>query len=69
MTTNMGMTDRVIRAAIAAALIGLSLNGDIVGTGSTVAYGVAFVLLMTSIVSICPLYSFLGISTCPVKKT
>jgi Protein of unknown function (DUF2892) len=68
MTTNVGMTDRVIRAAIAIALIGLSLNGDIAGTGKTVAYAAAFVLLMTSIVSICPIYSLLGISTCPVKK-
>jgi Protein of unknown function (DUF2892) len=68
MTTNMGMTDRVIRAAIAVALIGLTLNGDITGTGGIVAYTVSFVLLMTSIVSICPLYSLLGISTCPTKK-
>jgi Protein of unknown function (DUF2892) len=68
MTTNVGMTDRVIRAAIAIALIGLAWHGDIVGTGSIVAYAVSFVLLMTSIVSICPIYSLLGISTCPVKK-
>ena len=68
MTTNMGMTDRVIRSAIAVALIGLTLNGDITGTGSIVAYTVSFVLLLTSIVSICPLYSLLGISTCPTKK-
>ena len=68
MTTNMGMTDRVIRSAIAVALIGLTLNGDITGTGGIVAYTVSFVLLMTSIVSICPLYSLLGISTCPAKK-
>ena len=68
MTTNVGITDRVIRAAIAIALIGLAWNGDIAGTGGIVAYTAAFVLLLTSIVSICPIYSLLGISTCPVKK-
>jgi hypothetical protein len=68
MKKNMGMIDRVTRAAIAVVLIGFTLNGDITGTGSIVAYTAAFVLLMTSIVSICPLYSLLGISTCPAKK-
>jgi Protein of unknown function (DUF2892) len=68
MKTNMGMTDRVIRAAIAVALIGLTLNGDITGTGGIVAYTAAFILLLTSIVSICPIYSLLGISTCPTKS-
>ena len=68
MKSNMGFTDRSIRTFIAIALIALAWMGYITGTWSIVAYIVATIFLLTSFVSFCPLYTLLGVTTCPVKK-
>jgi fatty acid desaturase len=68
MKQNMGNTDRLIRTFVAIALIALAWMGYITGIWATVAYIGAAVFLLTSLVSFCPLYTLLGISTCPVKK-
>lgn len=68
MKPNMGFTDRSIRTFIAIALIALAWMGYITGTWSIVAYILGTVFLLTSFVSFCPLYTLLGVSTCPVKK-
>lgn len=68
MQRNMGKADRVIRGfvlapagAIVAALTGL-------GTGlGIVALIVAAVMLGTALAGWCPLYSLLGVSTCPAS--
>jgi Protein of unknown function (DUF2892) len=68
MKPNMGYTDRSIRIFIAMSLAALTFMGYITGTWGIVAYVVAAVFLLTSFVSFCPLYSVLGISTCPTKN-
>jgi hypothetical protein len=68
MKTNMSNTDRIIRTSIAVVLIALAWRGDITGTMSTVAYVAAAVFLLTSVVSFCPLYALLGVSTCSTKN-
>ena len=68
MKPNMGITDRTIRTFIAITLAALAFMGYITGAWSIVAYIVATVLLLTSFVSFCPLYTLLGVTTCPVKK-
>lgn len=63
---NEGPIDRGIRAAlgIAALVAAFTLLS---GIWQIIAGVVAFMLLVTAAVGVCPLYSVLGINTCPVK--
>ncbi len=65
----MGSADRLIRLVVAAGLVGLYFTGTITGTVGIIGLVVAAVMLLTSFVSICPLYSLLGVSTCPRTAT
>ena len=63
--TNVGTTDRVIRVVVGLSLIlGYFLNRD--GAMSWL-YLIGIIPLVTGLVGTCPLYSLLGISTCPTK--
>ncbi len=61
----MGNADRVIRVVIAAIIVGLYLSGTITGTIGIIGLVVAAVFVLTSFVSFCPLYTLIGVSTCP----
>jgi hypothetical protein len=63
MKKNMGSADRVLRTAAAALLAVLMLTGQISGVIGTIAGIFAVVFLATSMVSFCPLYLPLKIST------
>lgn len=63
----MGIADRAIRLMIAVVLVVLYFNGTLVGTLGIIALAIAGVFALTSLVSICPLYTILGISTCKTK--
>jgi hypothetical protein len=57
---NVGSVDRVLRIAVGLALVSL------VFIGPKTAWGwIGVVPLLTAVVGICPLYSLLGIRTCP----
>ena len=64
MPKNMGSLDKALRIIVAAVLLVLALTGTITGTLAIVAYVVAAVFVLTSLVSFCPLYLPLGITTC-----
>jgi hypothetical protein len=65
--TNVGSADRIIRIVAAIAL--LALWYFMPGAGYRWLFLVlAAVALVTGLMSTCPLYSVLGISTCPMKK-
>lgn len=68
MTNNMGSVDRLIRLVIAALAIYFYSNGTLTGTVGVVALVVAAVFALTSLISFCPLYRLVGISTCPTPK-
>jgi len=61
---NMGSTDRLVRLAVAAVIAILYVTGKITGVLALVLCLLAVVFVLTSIVSFCPLYAPLGISTC-----
>lgn len=63
MKTNEGSIDRVVRVIAGLALIGLTVSGSIGAWG-----WIGVVPLLTGIIGICPAYSILGLSTCPMKK-
>jgi hypothetical protein len=63
MKTNVGSLDRIARVLIGLLLITLAAMGTIGMWG-----WIGIVPLATAAFSVCPLYSILGVSTCPVKK-
>jgi hypothetical protein len=64
MKTNMGGIDRIARIVLGLALIALTLTGTIGVWG-----WIGVVLVATAAMGFCPLYTVLGFSSCPVKKT
>ncbi|MEO1329001.1 MAG: DUF2892 domain-containing protein [Pseudomonadota bacterium] len=68
MTTNVGTVDRILRAALGAALLYLAfLSGLPLFDGAVFKFGAAavgVVMLATSTLKLCPLYSVFGIKTC-----
>jgi hypothetical protein len=67
MKKNMGSTDRIIRLALAVLLAVLYFTDVISGTLGIVLLIFAFVFVITSLVSFCPLYPLFGLNT--GKKT
>lgn len=65
--TNVGMIDRVIRILLGIALLGLWYTAPGLGW-RWVPLVLGIVALATGLLSTCPLYTLLGISTCPLKK-
>ena len=68
MKTNVGTIDKVIRIALAIVFAVLYFTGTVSGTPGIILLVLGGVFLLTSLMGTCPLYSMLGISTCPVKK-
>ncbi|OGT18860.1 MAG: hypothetical protein A2V90_02795 [Gammaproteobacteria bacterium RBG_16_57_12] len=63
MVCNVGTIDRVIRIVLGLVLISL------VFVGPQTPWGwIGVILLATGLVSFCPLYKILGISSCQVSK-
>jgi fatty acid desaturase len=69
MKKNMGNADRAIRVIIAILVAVLYFTNVISGTLGLVLLIVAGVFVLTSLISFCPLYSLIGLNTCPVKKS
>jgi hypothetical protein len=63
MSRNEGTIDRVLRVILGLVLISLVFVGP-----QTVWGWVGVVPLLTGLVGYCPLYSVLGIRTCPMKN-
>lgn len=64
MKTNEGTIDRVLRVLAGLVLIGLAATGTVGWWGY-----LGVVPLLTGAVGYCPLYTVLGVSTCPVKPS
>lgn len=58
----------MIRVFLALGIAFLTYFQVISGTISYVLLALAFVFVLTSLVSFCPLYGILGLNTCKVKK-
>ena len=63
MKANVGTIDRVLRIVVGIVLIAL------VFVGPQTPWGwIGVVPLLTAFISFCPLYTLLGINTCPTKR-
>jgi hypothetical protein len=63
MKTNEGNLDRALRIVAGLALIGLAAMGTVGAWGY-----IGIVPLLTGAVGFCPLYTVLGLNTCPVRR-
>ncbi|WP_159523212.1 YgaP family membrane protein [Sunxiuqinia indica] len=64
MKKNMGIADRVIRTIVAVLIAILYFANIVTGTLAIVLLIFACILLLTSVVSFCPLYMPFGLRTC-----
>lgn len=64
MQKNMGGTDRMLRIILAVVFAILYFTGTVTGTVGIILLVLGGILLLTSVVSFCPLYVLLGIRTC-----
>jgi len=62
MKTNVGSIDRALRVVVGLVLIGLTLAGMIGVWG-----WIGIIPIATGLFSFCPLYTLLGMNTCPMK--
>ena len=69
MKKNIGTADKIIRILLTIAIAVLYHKGIIEGFGGLLLLVVAGVLLGTAIISICPLYTLLGINTAGKVET
>ena len=67
MKKNMGIADRAIRLLIAVGVGALYYFKVIDGMLAYILLAVAIIFLLTSLVSVCPLYRLLGIRTCKLN--
>ena len=66
MTKNVGSIDKIVRLVIGAALLWYALLAA--PTGYNWIGWIGVIPLVTALIGNCPLYSILGVSTCPVKR-
>lgn len=63
MKSNMGSADKIIRALLAIAAVMLYFTGITSGTLGMALMAIGAVLLITSFLNFCPLYTIFSIST------
>lgn len=63
MKANVGGIDRILRIVVGLVLIALTLTGTIGVWG-----WIGVVPLATGLFGFCPLYTVLGMNTCPIRK-
>jgi len=68
MKQNVGSTDKIIRIVAAVLFAVLYFTGTVTGTVGMVLLVLGGIFLATSLISFCPIYAILGMSTCPVPK-
>ncbi len=62
---NVGFPDRIVRVVIGIALLAFALNYLFPGTGWNWLGWIGVVPLLTAVIGWCPLYTLLGLSSCP----
>lgn len=68
MTANMGAIDRLVRLLIGLTLIAYAIPVGFPQTGWNWLGWFGAVPLVTAALGVCPLYTLLGVSTCPTER-
>jgi hypothetical protein len=69
MTVNVGTIDRVIRVIVGGLLIAFALRLGFPDTGWNWLGWIGVIPILTAIFGVCPAYSLLGLSTCPMTRS
>jgi uncharacterized membrane protein len=69
MKKNMGNADKIIRLILAVVFGYFFFSGAVVGVLGYVLLALGVIFVATSLISFCPLYAMVGLSTCPVKQS
>lgn len=69
MKKNVGNPDKVIRIILAIVMLALYFTNVVTGTWGIVLLVAAAIMVLTSLMSSCPLYSIFGFSSCPLKSS
>ena len=64
----MGTADSIIRTLLAVLFAVLYFTNTVTGVSGIVLLVLGAVFLVTSFISFCPLYTLVGLNTCPAKK-
>jgi hypothetical protein len=67
MSVNVGNIDRILRVIIGLALVAYAIPLGFPSTGWNWVGWIGVIPLLTALVGSCPLYSIIGVSTCPRK--
>jgi hypothetical protein len=68
MAHNIGTIDRAARVAIGLALIAYAIPVGFPSTGWNWVGWIGIIPLLTAALGSCPLYTLLGVTTCPAKR-
>lgn len=68
MKKNMGSTDKTIRLILAALFAVLFFTKVVTGVLGFVLLALGAIFVLTSLVGYCPIYSLVGLNTCPVVE-
>ncbi len=69
MKANLGQKDKAIRLLVAVIVMICYFFNVVTGTAGLILLSIAAILILTSLVSFCPLYTILGINTCKTNQT
>ena len=67
MKSNVGKSDKVIRISLAVLIVILFVTKIITGVLAYVLLGFGLILILTSLMSFCPIYKLLGVNSCKLK--
>jgi len=67
MKANVGGLDRIVRLMLGLGLSAIGAMALVAAPWSYVAMGAGAVFVVTSAIRFCPLYTILGINSCPLK--
>ena len=68
MKKNVGSIDKIVRLIIAVIAAYVAYKGMVASPWDYVLYAVAGIMVVTSLMSCCPLFSIFGINTCKIKN-
>lgn len=68
MVVNVGTIDRIARVVVGLVLIAYAIPLGFPSTGWNWIGWVGVIPLATAVFGVCPLYSLIGVSTCPAKR-
>lgn len=68
MKKNVGSIDKIVRIVIAIVALWAAYTHQVASPWDYVLYAVAGIMIVTSFMGSCPLFSIFGINTCKIKQ-